>query len=243
VLLGLLTNAAQALEARTAARNVVKVRTADDKRSVVIEVSDNGPGIAAEVMPRIFDERFTTKPRGQGTGLGLTIAREIVRAAGGELTAESTPGQGALFRVRLPAAFVGKPTPTPFRAVTTAPPRRARVLIIDDENLLLRACRRMMAKALDVETAEGAEKALELLEKDTRFDVVLCDLMMPHVNGMDLYKIVESRWPQIASHFVFVTGGVYTVAARQFLDQTACPWLEKPVELPQVLAVIDRLRG
>ena len=107
VFLNLLLNAAQALDETTAKRNVVTVRSFDDGDGVVIEVADNGPGIPPDVLPRIFESFFTTKPRGLGTGLGLPISLGIVRGLGGEITVDAPPGAGACFRVRLPASNGG----------------------------------------------------------------------------------------------------------------------------------------
>ena len=81
----------------------MRVRSFDEGEFVVVEVEDNGPGIPSEVVPRIFDSFFTTKPRGIGTGLGLPISLGIIRSLGGQLTVDSRPGEGATFRVRLPA--------------------------------------------------------------------------------------------------------------------------------------------
>src|SRR6185295_872098 len=135
-------NAAHALPEGELRRNRLIVRSRDEGDDVVVEVQDNGPGIPAEVMPRIFESFFTTKPPGLGTGLGLSISREIVRSAGGEIEAVSAPGKGALFRVRLPAA----PDATPVDHTPPAPlmgRRRYRILAVDDEALLLKAYRRM----------------------------------------------------------------------------------------------------
>src|SRR4029078_2268571 len=131
-----ISNAVQALEEANVKRNLVRVRSFDEGEYVVVEVSDNGPGIAPEAAPRIFESFFTTKPRGMGTGLGLPISLGIVRSLGGEIIVESRPGEGATFRVRLPAnaaAVARTPLPdtTPSRMV-----KRRRILAVDDEALL-----------------------------------------------------------------------------------------------------------
>jgi two-component system, NtrC family, sensor kinase len=103
-LLNILRNAAQASEAG----GVVEVRTRADGADVVIEVEDHGCGIPPEYLPRLFEPFFTTRPVGQGAGLGLAVSYGIVRDHGGTITVDSAPGRGSLFRVRLPAAR--KPT-------------------------------------------------------------------------------------------------------------------------------------
>ena len=165
--LNLILNAAQALDEADAKRNLVRVRSFDEGPEVVVEISDNGPGIAAEILPRIFESFFTTKPRGMGTGLGLPISLGIVRALGGEIIVDSRPGEGATFRVRLPAdessvpARVATPAPAPARGY----PRR-RILAVDDEALLLKAYRRMLGDAHELTTALGGHEALRILERD-----------------------------------------------------------------------------
>ncbi len=153
VFLNLIMNAAQALDEAGIKRNVVTVRSFEDGDDVVVQVQDNGPGIPPEVMPHIFESFFTTKPRGVGTGLGLPISQGIVRSMGGEITVESRPGVGSVFRVRLPA--VAAPIAS-VSAETTLPAHgfsRRRILAIDDEALLLKAYRRMLGDMHDVQTA------------------------------------------------------------------------------------------
>jgi two-component system, cell cycle sensor histidine kinase and response regulator CckA len=242
VFLNLILNAAQALDGRRAEQNRIQVRSFDDGAAVMVEVVDNGPGIAPEVLPRIFEPLFTTKPSGVGTGLGLPIAREIVRAAGGELFAESVWSAGATFRVRLPAIVPSEPAGPPWPAVEEPPARRARILAVDDEALLLTAYRRMMRRFHDIETAAGGREAQSLLERDGRFDVILCDLLMPYFSGMDLYQEVRARWPGLTRRFIFLTGGAFTPAARRFLEESGCTWIEKPIDPDLLLRMIgDKL--
>jgi signal transduction histidine kinase/ActR/RegA family two-component response regulator len=239
VFLNLILNATHALPEGERRRNRIWVRSFDEGDSVVVEVEDNGPGIPAEVMPRIFDSFFTTKPAGVGTGLGLSICREIVRAARGTITVDSAPGGGARFRVRLPAsqaaAVIDDPTPTP-----TPTRRRYRLLAIDDEVLLLKAYRRMLIDHHDIEVAAGGPDALALLEKDRRFDIILCDLQMPELSGADVYRTVAQRWPGLEQRIVVITGGAFSPEARKFLEEGMVTALNKPFQLEEILDVVDR---
>jgi two-component system cell cycle sensor histidine kinase/response regulator CckA len=245
VFLNIILNAAQALDETQAGRNVVTVRSYDDLDHVVVEISDNGPGISAEVAPRIFDSFFTTKPRGIGTGLGLPISLGIVRSLGGTLTVDSRPGQGATFRIRLPAV---EPVPAVTSLVTppsevTPPPReypRRRVLAVDDEALLLKAFRRMLGETHEVTTALGGLEALRALERDATFDVILCDLQMPELSGMGVYEAVQKRWPALADRFVFITGGAFSPDAKRFLEESVIAVIQKPFRVEDVLALIER---
>jgi CheY-like chemotaxis protein len=242
VFLNLIMNAAQALDEASISRNMVIVRSYDDGPCVVIEVRDNGPGIPAEVLPRIFDSFFTTKPRGVGTGLGLPISQGIVRSMGGELTVESRVGEGATFRVRLPATGV---VSEPISVVAPAPGHRQsyarrRVLAVDDEALLLKAYKRMLAESHDVQTALGGEEALRLLERTDGFEVILCDLQMPDMSGMELFADVQRRFPDLADRFVFVTGGAFSPEAKLFLEEVGPPVIHKPFHIEEVLDLIER---
>jgi signal transduction histidine kinase/ActR/RegA family two-component response regulator len=242
VFLNLISNAVQALEEADVKRNLVRVRTFDDGNNVIVEVSDNGPGIAPDAAPRIFESFFTTKPRGMGTGLGLPISLGIVRSLGGEIIVDSRPGEGATFRVRIPATEAEAPARTPIPDIT--PSRtfsRRRVLVVDDEALLLKAYRRMLGDAHELITALGAHEALKVLEKDARFDVVLCDLQMPEMSGMELHAIVFERYPTLAERFIFVTGGAFSGDARRFLEESVPAVIQKPFNVDDVLRMVDTI--
>jgi len=242
VFLNIILNAAQALDETQARRNVVRVRSFDEGEDVVVEVEDNGPGIPSEVVPRIFDSFFTTKPRGIGTGLGLPISLGIIRSLGGHLTVDSRPGEGATFRVRLPAVAAVPSNVTVPSDVTPAPREfvKRRVLAVDDEPLLLKAYRRMLSDIHGVETALGGVEALRALERDAAYDVILCDLQMPEMSGMGFHEAVRKRWPALADRFVFVTGGAFSPDAKRFLEETVCAIIQKPFRVEDLLALIER---
>jgi signal transduction histidine kinase len=242
VFLNLLLNAAQALIDLHPRRNRLYVRSRDEGSFVIVEVEDNGPGIPPETMPRIFESFFTTKPPEVGTGLGLPISLDIVRRAGGDLTVESEPGRGAIFRVRLPAvlgasSFKTRSVPS-LRAI-----QRRRVLAIDDEALLLKAFRRMLVSHHDIETKLGAREALRCFSEDRRFDIVLCDLQMPDMSGVELHSVVKRQWPDLANRFIFITGGAFSPEARRFLEDSTIACINKPFQLQELLELIEARVG
>jgi CheY-like chemotaxis protein len=240
VFLNLIMNAAQALEEAGIKRNLVTVSSFESGPDVVVQVQDNGPGIPPEILPRIFDSFFTTKPRGVGTGLGLPISQGIVRSLGGEITVESRPQAGSIFRVRLPAvaAPIAAEVPDPPLPMQGYP--RRRILAVDDEALLLKAYRRMLSDSHEVVTALGAQEALRVLAKDRQFDAVLCDLQMPDVSGAELYATVRSRHPGLAERFIFVTGGAFSSDAKRFLEESQCAVINKPFRVEELLVMIER---
>jgi len=233
VLLNLLVNAAQAIPEGNPAANVVRATTstAPDGRAVV-EISDTGVGIPPEVLPRIFDPFFTTKPVGVGTGLGLSICHGLVTQLGGEVSVESAPGRGSTFRVALPpATAAARDEPPPAAA---APGRRGRILVVDDEPLVGRAVSRILSPPHDVVVRTSARAALDDLLGGPPYDVVLCDLMMPEMTGMELHARLAEAAPELASRTIFLTGGAFTASAAEFLERVPNPRLEKPFE-PQAL--------
>lgn len=238
VFLNLLVNALQALP--EGGDNELRVRvTAPDDSTVVVEIIDTGEGIAPEFLSRVFDPFFTTKPVGVGTGLGLFVCQGIVSSLGGTLSLSSEVGKGTTVRVSLPALTL------PSDRIPSAPPpasaaaRGARVLVVDDEPPLGRALTAALLGEHDVVCATSGEAALERLASDDRFDVILCDLMMPDLDGMELWKRVRAARPDLADRFVFITGGAFSPEATAFLDEGR-PHLEKPFDMPKLRALLRK---
>ena len=232
VFLNLIINAAQALPEGKPESNEVRLvtRRLEDGR-VSAEVHDTGSGIPPEVVGRIFDPFFTTKPVGIGTGLGLALCHSFLTSMGGRIDVESQVGRGTMFRVTLPAAR-GEAVLAP-RAVQSKEgvSMRGRVLVVDDDPLVSSALRRTLAREHDVEVVVSSKKALEmLLSEQGTYDVILCDLMMPEMTGMELHAQLHAALPERAQRMVFVTGGAYTPAAQSFLERVPNPRLEKPFE-------------
>jgi PAS domain S-box-containing protein len=241
VFVNLLINAAQATDDRGADANEIRVVTRTDAAGrAVIEVRDTGCGIAEEARARIFDPFFTTKPVGVGTGLGLSICHGIVTDLGGEIEVESKVGVGSVFRVLLPPAAVDA---RPAAALAPAPgggtARRGRVLIVDDDLMLGKAMRRVLS-AHDVTVLTNAEDALQRIASREAFDLILCDLMMPEMTGMDLHAKLLDVAPDTVARMVFVTGGAFTPRARAFLDEVPNERLEKPLDTRNLQAFVAR---
>ena len=239
VLLNLLINAAQSIPEGDPSRHVVRAATGvlPDGR-VRVSIADDGSGIPPEIRSRIFDPFFTTKPVGVGTGLGLSICHGIVVSLGGQITVESEVGRGSTFDVLLPAAQAEVRPEQPAPAVS---PRRARLLVIDDEPLVCRALQRILSPPHDVRVQETGRGALAALQADAGYDLILCDLMMPDLTGMDLHGQVAARAPALADRFVFLTGGAFTAGARDFLERVKNERVEKPFEPAALRNLVSRL--
>jgi two-component system, cell cycle sensor histidine kinase and response regulator CckA len=234
VFLNLIVNAAQAIDPGDLAQNAITVRARSTERDrVCIDIQDTGPGISPQLLRRIFDPFVTTKPAGRGTGLGLSITRRIVHSLEGTIEIQSHPGQGTVARVVLPRAS------RPQRPLTVPPPsisairRAARgklsILVVDDEPVIAR----LIQKALvdhDVTTAHDGREAVALMGEHA-YDVILCDLIMPEMTGMDVYRAALQRAKPMNDRIVFMTGGAFTQRARDFLQSVPNLRIEKPFEL------------
>lgn len=238
VFLNLLVNAAHAVPEGHIDENEIRVETrllGEDR--VVVEVKDTGAGIPAQALPRIFDPFFTTKPIGVGTGLGLAICHRIVTAVGGDMEAESQPGEGTAIRAILRVA-TGSAREQETR-VWAAPRRRGKILLVDDEAALGATVQRMLAAAHDVVCLTSARDALDRIRQGERFDVILCDLMMPDVTGMDLHAALSLEVPDQVDKMAFMTGGAFTSRAHDFLDRVRTPCIEKPFSSQDLLRFVN----
>jgi PAS domain S-box-containing protein len=241
VFLNLIINAAQAIAEGSVGANQITIKTSTDARGwAVIEVTDTGAGIPEPIINRIFDPFFTTKPIGVGTGLGLSICHGIVTSLRGTITVESQLGHGTTFRVQLPPS-----TETPARCPKTTslsptlnPSRRAKLLIIDDEEGLVEVLARLLSKEHDVTTATDPERALELLLSDCSFDLVFCDLMMPVMNGMELYTKLKESNTGSEKKIIFMSGGAFTQSSIEFMSQVPNMRIEKPFDLQAVRLIV-----
>ncbi|HEY6909060.1 MAG TPA: ATP-binding protein [Myxococcales bacterium] len=244
VFLNLLVNAAQAIPEDAPDQNAITVRTRTGPGGeAVAEVEDTGVGIEPWKIERIFEPFWTDKPVGVGTGLGLSIVHGIVSALGGEITVQSSPGRGSTFRVTLPAAATNE---TPAAAVVLPAPRshgrKPRLLLVDDEPYLGVTLRTGLRDEAEVVAAREGREALRILHEDQDFDLILCDLMMPGLTGMDVFDQVSRELPALCRRFVFMTGGAVTERARKFLDSMPDQRLDKPFRLEQVEALLRRVQ-
>jgi PAS domain S-box-containing protein len=240
VFLNLLVNAAQALPEGQLEQHRITVSTRLEDSRVIIEVADTGPGILPERVGRIFDAFYTTKEVGAGIGLGLAISQRIIADMGGRLTVRSIPGEGATFCVALPVADVAAEVAATEVAAAPATGPRGRILLVDDEVLLLRLLTRVLSKEHEVVALSAAKEALARCVAGETFDLILCDLMMPEMTGMELHRELSRVAPDQAARMIFMTGGAFTPAARLFLSDESREHIEKPFDHVDLRAVVRR---
>jgi nitrogen-specific signal transduction histidine kinase/CheY-like chemotaxis protein len=241
VLLNLIVNAVQAIPEGNYEGNEIRISTSATEEHVLIAIRDTGAGMPPEVKQRLFTPFFTTKPIGVGTGLGLAISHRIITAMGGTIAYDSDVGKGTEFRIALPIAGPSVPPVTIRIPSAAAPVRRGRVLVIDDEESLAHAMRRYISQDHDVDAVTSARVALDMLAAGNRYDVIVCDLMMPQITGMELHANVVKLDPVQAGKIVFVTGGAFTDSAREFFETTKNPRIEKPFDLKTLRHLVNEL--
>ncbi len=248
-LVNLLVNAAQAVSERDGAGHV-RVRTfATKDGEACIEVADDGPGIDPEVRDHLGEPYFTTRGTGGGMGLGLFVTRGILDAHRGRLEFDSSPGRGTRVRMVLPAALGVTPEPAePVTGAAIEPPaasapgtEKPKVLIVDDEPLVLRLLGKALEREWQVAFAKDGAEALLQVQRD-RYDVVLCDLMMPGISGMALADELAHRDPSLRERMVFMSGGAVTPASEQFLARRGVVCLPKPLDMKLLLRMLRDAR-
>jgi PAS domain S-box-containing protein len=240
VFINLLVNAAESIPEGQADRHEIHVTTrTDDAGWAVVEIRDSGAGIPREVQDRIFDPFFTTKPVGKGTGLGLSISHGIVRSLGGEILVRSEVGRGSTFSVSLPPSKEApRSSPAIRLPAVEEDERRGHVLIVDDEVAFANSLRRLLSSEHMVSIVANGREALTRIQAGERFDVILCDLMMPEMTGSDLYAALTEQAPDQARRIIFITGGAFSPAAQQFLERVPNPCFEKPCDIQKLRASI-----
>jgi signal transduction histidine kinase/CheY-like chemotaxis protein len=240
VFMNLAIKAAQAIAEGNAEDNEISVSTSTDPAGrATIEIADTGPGMPPEVLCRLFTPFFTTKPVGVGTGLGLSICHRIITSCGGSIQVTSEVGKGTTFRISLPASHAEVSEVALDVTLDVAALRRGRILVVDDEPMIGKALQRAMSDEHEVIATTSASQALESISAGESFDVILCDLMMPQMTGMDLHEALVRVAPEQADRMIFLSGGEFTERARAFIDTTSNKRLEKPFDVRRLQALIN----
>ena len=235
VLTNLLLNSAQAMTA--VGHIAVSASLVDD--AVLLAITDDGCGIEPANLGKIYDPFYTTKEPGRGTGLGLFVSKRIVESAGGTMRIVSEAPRGTRVEVRLPAAAVSARPLTPKPAPPALPriPQRLRLLVVDDEPSLLHSLKLVLEDSHEVTICQRSPDAIALVRSDpTRFDVILCDLSMPDIDGVAFHHHLQELG--IEDRFVLMTAGAFTARGEAFLREATCRQVAKPFTPDTLLALL-----
>jgi CheY-like chemotaxis protein/anti-sigma regulatory factor (Ser/Thr protein kinase) len=231
VFINLFINASQAIGGNHPSENKITVRTGRQDGNLFVEVTDTGRGIAPENLTRIFDPFFTTKPVGEGTGLGLAVCNEILRHYQGSIEVRSRVGEGTTFTVYLPLENGQTTAKAGAEAAPQAVKKLGRVLLVDDEPSNLEVIAKSLKKEYDVVTALSGVEAMTVLQKGgDGVDVIVSDINMPEMDGMNLYKMVSKVFPGMEKRIIFITGGIFADDINEFLKDITNFCLEKPFQ-------------
>jgi len=242
VLVNLIANAHQAMRAAPPPRRLtLRSRHESTRQRVLLEAADTGPGIPREIEARIFEPFFTTKLEGQGTGLGLSLCKEMVEEHGGLIRVEGRRGQGAVFTVELPVRAPPATSDSARVRETRVPISGKTILVVDDEVEITGLLSEILSMhGCRVDTACSGIVALQKLE-ERRYDVILSDVRMPGMDGPALRRELGRRHPDLLSRLVFVTGDTLSPETQAMLKEAAAPSLSKPLHFPEVLEVIQQV--
>jgi CheY-like chemotaxis protein len=238
----LFVNAYDALRERedTATLSVI---TAHRGERVWAVVADNGPGMSEGVRERAFEPFFTTKASGHGTGLGLSLVRQVMTSFGGEVRLESAQGEGTQVTLafRASEASEGAESSVALGTGATTATDRARVLIIEDDALVARSLERLLRRTHDVTTLTSPERALSRLRAGEDYDVILVDLMMPDLPGHELVRRLEEERPELCDRICLCTGGPKSRESQELSASRRYPLIMKPFEPAVVRRVVAEL--
>lgn len=242
VFINLLVNAEQALQEREGDRRInVITRPNRNGTKVLVEITDNGPGIPEEIRSRIFEPFFTTKEVGSGTGIGLAFCHRIVETQGGSIRVMGNHMGGTTFIVRLPASSTADTGQDGLEDAAAAGDGMA-ILIIDDEADVAEFIGETLSHdGFEVTHAPSGQQALSELRKRP-YAAILSDLKMPGMDGPELFGELKKRYPHLVGKLGFMTGDTMSPRARGFLEASGRPFLEKPIRPAELRDFVLRLR-
>lgn len=241
VIINLINNAEDAMVAESG-KGSLKISSKSKPGKIRITFADDGPGIPKEIVHKVFDPFFTTKEVGKGTGLGLSITHGIITEHGGSIGIKSEPGRGAAITVELPVvkreqwAVVEKAAVGGGLDLDITSGKN--VLVVDDEKSVRDALSDILSKeGFSVDTAREGREALDMME-NRRYSLIITDIKMPGVSGMDLYESILSKHRYLKGRVIILTGDVFSEDIKDFFESTKVPYILKPFEMKELLDLI-----
>ncbi len=240
VLVNFISNA---IDAIGESQGTIWVRSALEDDCVSVCVEDTGPGIPEDIMDRIFDPFFTTKANDKGTGLGLSICFGIVTEHRGDITVENTGG-GARVTMKIPASCDLDEDLTPPEKVHAADTlgfgeMQGLIMVVEDEEALLDLMVDTLSPHFHVMTFDNGRSAFEHLDEYS-WELIISDLRMPVMNGMEFYEEAVRRNPSLKNRFMFITGDTYDYQVKEFLERNKVTYLRKPFRISELKETVSR---
>ncbi len=244
VFINIINNAEDAMVA-SRGRGTLRIRTRKQRGKIEITFKDDGPGIPREIVNKVFDPFFTTKEVGKGTGLGLSITHGIVTEHGGAIDISCPDEGGTAVTIELPV--VNKAQWMEVKGIVETGGKTwnftagKKVLIVDDEKSIRETLRDiLMREGFAVETARDGREALDMLDRD-KYSLIITDIKMPGIGGLDLYDSVLKKYNYLKNRIIVLTGDVFSENIKEFFSRTNCPYILKPFEPRELLALIRQV--
>ena len=243
VLVNFINNAIDAIDNE---QGTIWLKAGLHEGNVQVSIEDSGPGIPEEIITRIFDPFFTTKAKDKGTGLGLSICYGIISDHKGEISLENT-AHGALARIRVPV-MVPDTQPECMEADTGESPapgeedrpgQRPVIMVVEDEEDLLELMVDSLSPYYEVTTFSNGRHAFDHLGEH-RWELIVSDLRMPVMDGMDLYREAVKKNPRLKKRFLFITGDTYDYQIKEFLEKTGVVFLRKPFRVKELRDMVRK---
>jgi signal transduction histidine kinase len=241
MVINLVSNAQYALRSRPMPR-ILTLRSIvhADEGFVVLEIADSGIGISPEIRSRIFEPFFTSKPAGEGTGLGLALCRGIVTAHNGTISVSSELTVGTTFVITLPIGHLPVATDHGVIPKLSSTPGKS-ILVVDDDPHVAMALSEMLTFQGHIVEISGSSREALLRIVTGAYDIIVTDMRMPDLDGPALYREVTASHPNFADSFLFVTGDAFSSETDRFLRETGAVHLSKPCTFEEVGSAVAQV--
>ena len=222
-------------------RGKLTIKTERIDNKIRLSFADDGPGISKENLEKVFDPFFTTREVGEGTGLGLSLSHGIIREHKGTIYAESEVGEGTIFIIELPIIAEERQLGLAEPASEIKEVSGARILVVDDEPAILVFLKKVLGgEGYEIETTSSGEEALGMI-KNKRYSLILCDIKLPGLSGIELYERIEKVAPSLQKRVMFITGDVTSADTGEFFKKTKTPYVTKPFDIAKLKEEISQV--
>lgn len=239
VFLNIILNAVRAIRGSNQPEHLISVKTRATAGWAAVMISDSASVLDTVAQKTMFDPLASASSARTGLHFGLAISREVVEAMGGSIEVLSKRPSGATLVIKLPSCSPSTYAPPATKPALLRPKTRDSIMVVDDDPLMCDVLEAMLSTDYEVSAFTSPRAALAtMLESDV--DLILCDVMMPELSGIDLYEKLARDRPELAKRLIFLTGGAFTERARMFLDRIARPVLSKPFSRRELVSTIEQ---